>query len=55
MLVNDLGFVSIDADLIEGAGDGVLALAGGCPSCSFGDDLVGTMQPNALRHPQTTT
>ncbi len=43
VLVNDFGEVSIDADLIEGAAEGVLALAGGCVCCSFGADLVGTL------------
>jgi len=45
VLVNDFGEVSIDADLIEGElAAGVLALAGGCICCSFGADLVGTLQ-----------
>ena len=52
VLVNDFGEVSIDADLIEGASDGVLALAGGCVCCSFGDDLVGTLQRAAQRRPR---
>jgi G3E family GTPase len=49
VLVNDFGSVSIDADLIQGASDGVLALAGGCVCCSFGEDLIGTLQRVATR------
>jgi G3E family GTPase len=52
VLVNDFGSVSIDADLIEGALDGVLALAGGCVCCSFGDDLIGSLQQVAAREPR---
>ena len=52
VLVNDFGDVSIDADLIEGASEGVLALAGGCVCCSFGDDLVGTLRQAAQRTPR---
>ena len=41
--------------LIEGAADGnsagVLSLAGGCLCCSFGDDLVGTLNGLAQRSP----
>lgn len=51
VLVNDFGEVSIDADLIEGAADEVLALAGGCICCSFGADLVGTLAKVAARRP----
>lgn len=61
VLVNDFGAISIDADLIEsgaGAGAGigpagaeVLALAGGCVCCSYGADLVGSLQALAGRTP----
>ncbi|MBL8288912.1 MAG: GTP-binding protein [Rubrivivax sp.] len=51
VLVNDFGSISIDADLIEGSADGVLALAGGCACCSFGADLVGTLQRALARTP----
>ncbi len=44
VLVNDFGEINIDADLIEGAAAGVVSLSGGCLCCSFGDDLVGTLQ-----------
>ncbi len=46
VLVNDFGSISIDADLIAnggGANAGVLALAGGCVCCSYGEDLLGTL------------
>ena len=51
VLVNDFGEVSIDAALIEGADGDVLALAGGCICCSFGADLVGTLQQVLRREP----
>lgn len=52
VLVNDFGDIGIDADLIEGqASAGVLSLAGGCLCCSFGDDLVGTLDVLARRDP----
>jgi G3E family GTPase len=44
VLVNDFGDLDIDADLIEGQDGLVLSLAGGCICCSFGADLVGTLQ-----------
>jgi G3E family GTPase len=40
VLVNDFGEVPIDADLIVGQADGVLALANGCVCCSTGGDLL---------------
>lgn len=54
VLVNDFGDVAIDADLIAAEADasaGVLALSGGCLCCSFGDDLVGTLNTLARRDP----
>ena len=51
VLVNDFGDISIDANLIVGAADGVLALAGGCVCCSFGSDLVGSLVTVAQREP----
>ncbi|MEN9626835.1 MAG: hypothetical protein RJA10_61 [Pseudomonadota bacterium] len=56
VLVNDFGSINIDADLIDGPADGdasagVLALSGGCLCCSFGDDLVGTLNSLARRSP----
>jgi len=51
VLVNDFGEVSIDADLIEGQEGAVLSLAGGCVCCSFGADLVGTLNTVLARVP----
>jgi G3E family GTPase len=55
VLVNDFGSLNIDADLIDPDGSdasaGVLALSGGCLCCSFGDDLVGTLNGLAQRTP----
>lgn len=51
VLVNDFGDIAIDADLIEGASGEVLALAGGCVCCSFGADLIGTLQRVLQREP----
>ena len=52
VLVNDFGELGIDADLITGAGDEVLELAGGCVCCSYGADLVGTLRRVAARAPR---
>lgn len=52
VLVNDFGSVNIDADLIESRDANVLGLAGGCLCCSFGDDLVGTLNTVARRDPR---
>ncbi len=49
VLVNEFGALPIDADLIEGADDRVLAIAGGCICCAFGDDLVATLTQVASR------
>ena len=40
VLVNDFGALPIDADLIEAQDDDLIALAGGCVCCSYGDDLM---------------
>lgn len=40
VLVNEFGTLPIDADLIEGAEDGLLSITGGCICCSYGDDLL---------------
>ncbi|MCK0167207.1 GTP-binding protein [Jannaschia sp. S6380] len=39
ILVNEFGDLAIDADLIEAEEDDLIALAGGCVCCSYGDDL----------------
>lgn len=51
VLVNDFGELAIDADLIEGQQEDVIALAGGCVCCSFGADLVGTLNQVVQRQP----
>lgn len=55
VLVNDFGELAIDADLIEGQQEGViaevLALSGGCVCCSFGADLVGSLNRVVQRRP----
>src|SRR5687767_4110979 len=39
VLVNELGRIAIDTQLIVGRGGDVLELAGGCVCCKVGDDL----------------
>jgi G3E family GTPase len=39
-VVNDFGAINIDAELIAGAGDGVVSLANGCICCSLEGDLL---------------
>ena len=55
VLVNDFGSINIDAELLSsaepGSEAGVISLAGGCLCCSFGDDLVGTLQALQQRQP----
>jgi G3E family GTPase len=55
VIVNDFGEINIDADLIENRTADTLSIAGGCVCCSFGDDLIETLQslcdrPEALDH-----
>lgn len=52
IMVNEFGDLPIDADLIEAEGDDLIALAGGCVCCSYGDDLIAAlMQMAALQPP----
>lgn len=51
VLVNEFGELPIDADLIEGEEGDVIALAGGCVCCSYGDDLTGTLLDMTKRDP----
>lgn len=44
VVVNDFGSVNIDADLIEARSADAISIAGGCVCCSFGDDLLETLQ-----------
>lgn len=55
VLVNDFGELGIDADLITGASDEVLELAGGCICCSYGADLIGALRRVAARLPRAET
>ena len=41
----------IDADLIEAEGDDLIALAGGCVCCSYGDDLMAALAQMAALQP----
>ena len=43
VMVNEFGDLPIDADLIEAEGDDLIALAGGCVCCSYGDDLMAAL------------
>jgi len=40
VMVNEIGDIAIDTDLIIGAGDGMVELANGCICCSINNDLV---------------
>lgn len=51
VMVNEFGDLSIDADLIEAEGDDLIALAGGCVCCSYGDDLMAAMTQMAAMRP----
>ena len=44
LLVNDFGDVNIDESLIERRTDSLLSIAGGCVCCSYGNDLVETLE-----------
>jgi G3E family GTPase len=45
VLVNDLGTVSVDATLIEHAGDDLIALANGCICCTLTDGFAAALDP----------
>ena len=49
VLINEFGALPIDADLIEGAADGLLSITGGCICCSYGDDLLTALMDLACR------
>ena len=44
LLVNDFGDVNIDESLIETRTDSVLSIAGGCVCCSYGNELIETLE-----------
>ena len=52
VLVNEFGTLPIDADLIEAQDDNVIAIAGGCVCCSYGNDLVMAMIELARMEPR---
>ncbi|MCX7567431.1 GTP-binding protein [Sulfitobacter sp. F26169L] len=51
IMVNEFGDLPIDADLIEAEGDDMIALAGGCVCCSYGDDLMAALTQMAAMQP----
>ena len=51
VMVNEFGDLPIDADLIEAEGDDLIALAGGCVCCSYGDDLMAALAQMAAMEP----
>jgi G3E family GTPase len=51
-VVNDFGAVNIDAELIEGASDGVVSLSNGCICCSLQGDLLRTLAALLRRDPR---
>ncbi len=52
VLVNEFGELPIDADLIESQDENVIALAGGCVCCSYGNDLILAMLELAQMEPR---
>jgi G3E family GTPase len=51
-VVNDFGAINIDAELIVGAGDGVVSLANGCICCTLEGDLLRTLATLLRREPR---
>jgi G3E family GTPase len=51
-VVNDFGAINIDAELIAGAGDGVVSLANGCICCTLEGDLLRTLAGILRRDPR---
>lgn len=52
VLVNELGDLPIDADLIEARDDNLISIAGGCICCSYGSDLMAALMSLARRTPR---
>ena len=44
LLVNDFGDVNIDESLIEARTETVMSIAGGCVCCSYGNELIETLE-----------
>lgn len=51
-VVNDFGAINIDAELVEGASDGVVSLANGCICCTLEGDLLRTLAALMRRDPR---
>lgn len=51
VLVNEFGALPIDEDLIEARGEELIAIAGGCVCCAFGDNLIGALMDLSALHP----
>ncbi len=51
VLVNEFGALPIDADLIEAQDETVIAIAGGCVCCSYGNDLTLALMDMARADP----
>ncbi|MEZ5857216.1 MAG: GTP-binding protein [Hyphomicrobiaceae bacterium] len=52
VLVNELGDISIDADLIEARDADMISVAGGCVCCSYGSDLMAALMDLSRRRPR---
>ena len=44
LLVNDFGDINIDESLIEARNESVMSIAGGCVCCSYGNELIETLE-----------
>lgn len=52
ILVNEFGALPIDEDLIEAQDENIIAIAGGCVCCSYGNDLTMAMLDLVKMSPQ---
>lgn len=52
VLVNEFGALPIDADLIEAEDDNMIAIAGGCVCCSYGNDMIMALLDLARMEPR---
>jgi len=52
VMVNEIGDIAIDNDLIVGAGDGMVELANGCICCSINNDLLDAIFRVLQREPR---
>ena len=44
VLVNDFGEINIDESLIDWQKENILSIAGGCICCSYGNELIETLE-----------